>query len=329
MGIDVGNLKAVMLRNVPPTTSSYIQRTGRAGRRKNGISAALTFCRNLPHDQYNYQHSQAIIKGAVPAPFLNVANKPLAQRHCNSLLLGDFLKDISRSEAGSIELNESIKLYDFFLDEGFGNCLVFKFAAWCREETNKHRLMKILEVVIPDELKDQLNADAAINRSVDSLCDSEKSVLQYHVLNVIERFDEQMNDLQEQLSEVTGRKRTAIAISLSSLERLKEQFVKQRLIDFLSSCSWLPGYAFPQDNVKLLVRHPEYNERMRLERDREIGISEYAPGSEVVADGKVFAVLFYSICNSFYFMITKANRPRLSVHPAVLNCEDDFSLATI
>jgi Lhr-like helicase len=288
MGIDVGNLKAVMLRNVPPTTSSYIQRTGRAGRRKDGISAALTFCRNLPHDQYNYQHPQVIIKGAVPAPFLNVANKPLAQRHCNSLLLGDFLKDISRSEAGSIELNESIRLYDFFLDEGFGNCLVLKFATWCREETNKRRLMKILELVIPDELKDQLNAEAAINRSIDGLCDSKKSVLQHHVLNVIERFDEQMNDLHEQLSEVTGRKRTAIAISLSSLERLKEQFVKQRLIDFLSSCSWLPGYAFPQDNVKLLVRHPEYIERMRLERDREIGISEYAPGSEVVADGKVF-----------------------------------------
>ncbi|MBW2740415.1 MAG: hypothetical protein JRE64_16560, partial [Deltaproteobacteria bacterium] len=288
MGIDVGNLKAVMLRNVPPTTSSYIQRTGRAGRRKDGISVALTFCRNLPHDQYNYQNPQDIIKGAVPAPFLNVANKPLAQRHCNSLLLGDFLRDISHSGDGSIELSERIDVYDFFLDEGFGNCLVFKFAAWCREETNKRRLMKIIELVIPDELKDELNAEAAINCSVDSLCDSEKSVLQYHVLNVIDRFDEQMNDLQEQLSEVTGRKRTAIAHSLGSLEKLKEQFKKQRLINFLSSCSWLPGYAFPQDNVKLLVRHPEYLKRMRLERDREIGISEYAPGSEVIADGKVF-----------------------------------------
>lgn len=288
MGIDVGNLKAVLLRNVPPTTSSYIQRTGRAGRRKDGISAALTFCRNLPHDQYNYQHPQRIIQGAVPAPFLNVANIPLAQRHCNSLLLGDFLKDISRSGAGSIELSESIKLHDFFIDEGFGNCLVFKFSSWCRDEANKRRLMNILDLVIPDELKARLNAEAVINRSVDSLCSSEKSVLHYHVLNVLERFDEQIADLQEQLSAASGRKRNAIAHSLGSLEKLKEQFVGQRLIDFLSSCSWLPGYAFPQDNIKLLVRHPEYIERMRLERDREIGISEYAPGSEVVADGKVF-----------------------------------------
>jgi hypothetical protein len=71
----------------------------------------------------------------------------------------------------------------------------------------------------------------------------------------------------------------------ASLHRLIEQFKKQRLIDFLSSQSWLPGFAFPQNVVKLLVRHAELNEKMRLERDREMGISVYAPGSEVVADG--------------------------------------------
>ena len=63
----------------------------------------------------------------------------------------------------------------------------------------------------------------------------------------------------------------------ASLHRLIEQFKKQRLIDFLSSQSWLPGFAFPQNVVKLLVRHAELNEKMRLERDREMGISVYAP----------------------------------------------------
>ena len=71
----------------------------------------------------------------------------------------------------------------------------------------------------------------------------------------------------------------------ASLHRLIEQFKKQRLIDFLSSQSWLPGFAYPQNVVKLLVRHAELNEKMRLERDREMGISVYAPGSEIVADG--------------------------------------------
>jgi hypothetical protein len=62
---------------------------------------------------------------------------------------------------------------------------------------------------------------------------------------------------------------------------------EERLIDHLASAHWLPSYAFPQDVVRLLVRQPSLTDRMRLERDAEYGISEYAPGSEVVVDGRL------------------------------------------
>jgi len=51
MGIDVGGLDAVLMRNVPPRPDNYAQRGGRAGRRSR-VGIVLAYARNTPHDQY-------------------------------------------------------------------------------------------------------------------------------------------------------------------------------------------------------------------------------------------------------------------------------------
>ena len=43
LGVDVGELEAVFMRNVPPSPANYIQRAGRAGRRTSSTAFALTF----------------------------------------------------------------------------------------------------------------------------------------------------------------------------------------------------------------------------------------------------------------------------------------------
>src|SRR5262249_45644620 len=97
----------------------------------------------------------------------------------------------------------------------------------------------------------------------------------------------------------------------------------QRLIDFLSSAHWLPSYAFPQDVIRLLVRQKNWTDKMRLERDREIGISEYAPGAEIIADGHLFKsagvirrgqtfdIRRYRFCNICRRLVTKAENQGL------------------
>jgi ATP-dependent helicase YprA (DUF1998 family) len=69
-GVDIGDLLSVMLANVPPQRFNYQQRTGRAGRRDNPLSVALTVCRNRSHDRYYFDHPEPMTAEAPPMPYL-------------------------------------------------------------------------------------------------------------------------------------------------------------------------------------------------------------------------------------------------------------------
>lgn len=67
MGIDIGDLSAVMLTSVPQSQASYVQRVGRAGRRS-GNSLVTTFVRTDPRNLYYLSDPEAMIAGEVHPP---------------------------------------------------------------------------------------------------------------------------------------------------------------------------------------------------------------------------------------------------------------------
>jgi ATP-dependent helicase YprA (DUF1998 family) len=86
MGVNIGDLEAVAMRNIPPSPANYAQRSGRTGRVcRMGISAG--FSRNTPHDGYFFDHPEEIIAGAIPPPKYNLRNLEAISRHIRSLIL--------------------------------------------------------------------------------------------------------------------------------------------------------------------------------------------------------------------------------------------------
>ena len=87
LGIDVGQLDSVVMRNVPPRPDNYAQRGGRAGRRSR-VGLVLGYTRATPHDQYFFDHPGEMIAGEVPAPAFGLGNRDAILRHVFAIACG-------------------------------------------------------------------------------------------------------------------------------------------------------------------------------------------------------------------------------------------------
>lgn len=302
MGVDIGDLDSVLLRNVPPSTSNYLQRAGRAGRRNQSLAHAVTFARSVPHDLYHFFRPLDMVAGRVPVPIVHTQNRVLTQRHVNSLLLGRFLLWLLESgemqkfdkqprSLGQIRAGDTDKHLGFFPKTADGPARPADlFSPWCHDHTDE--LTAEVGAFMPNI--PGLTATDAIAQASDSLFARDSSAadrtawhkgLRAH----LRAYELQLNELREEADKAWkegDRKRaTALASASERIERLASDVCDRSVIDFLAGEHWLPNYAFPQDVVQLTVRAGDFRSKMRLERSRDQGISEYAPGAEVIVDG--------------------------------------------
>ncbi len=214
-------------------------------------------------------------------PQINLANERLTQRHVDSYLLGQYLlKEVVKT--GS----ERITVDDFFFDPSFQSSKAARFPAWVAKD--KESLSGAVGRIIPKECA--LVPEAALEAAAEQMFGT--GGVSQRLQDRLEAYEAQRKQLTDAIVEAARRGRSGEVTdanrALRSVEALIKQLKGEALIDFLAGEHWLPSDAFPQDVVRLLVRQEKYTDRMRLERDGEIGLSEYAPGAEIIADGKLF-----------------------------------------
>ncbi len=89
LGVDIGGLSVIHLRNAPPNPANYMQRSGRGGRSGQG-ALVFTYCSGFSaHDRHYFKHQTEMVAGTVQAPSIDLGNRELLLTHLNALAISE------------------------------------------------------------------------------------------------------------------------------------------------------------------------------------------------------------------------------------------------
>lgn len=292
MGIDIGDLNIAFNASIPPETSNYLQRVGRAGR-ASGTSLIVNLAGRDQHDQYFFEDTMSMMQGDIRTPSCYLGARDILRRHFMAYCFdmwasadpdNHFIPPIVRVlRVRSIPVGDSRFVFNQVADFIEKNKSRL-FAAFKQKYAGEDALQAIQHI----EMDLQVDQPILQLRSLHSL-----------LLNELDYYRKKMNDIDAQLKKLpnTGQESEDLKKEKRALSGAIYNINRRNVIEYLTNQGILPNYAFPETgvhiNAQIISRVDDQNggTRYRVEDFGEIvrpassAITELAPGNVFYSQG--------------------------------------------
>lgn len=271
LGVNLPDLVALLMRNIPPTPANYAQRAGRAGRTRR-IALVISHAGQGPHDSYFFDQPDAMISGQIRSPILLLDNQEIIHRHVHSLILENLSTEIPARWAEIADLDEGKLTTD----------VVARLGAELAEPSVRDRIAATVGRAFQNAALPWLDRD---------FVDHVISDFPQAVEKALEDWSYEYRELVDEYTKIKGKRKFNTEQEQRQMRQLERRMMTLSNdrdyypLSYLARAGVLPRYGFPGNTIEVVD-----DQQQSIVQTASIGITEYAPGNRVYVGGRKLTV---------------------------------------